>query len=72
MEISGQTALSSYSRTLQPRATPLCRQSVQSRQQGAVVKKIITIVDRLEGAEKMLREEGIILEAIYKAPELVG
>jgi orotate phosphoribosyltransferase len=42
------------------------------RQQGAVVKKIITIVDRLEGAEKMLREEGIILEAIYKAPELLG
>jgi orotate phosphoribosyltransferase len=42
------------------------------RQHGAVVKKIITIVDRLEGAEKMLREEGIILEAIYKAPELLG
>lgn len=42
------------------------------RQQGATVKKIITIVDRLEGAAKKLREEGIDLEAIYSATELLS
>lgn len=42
------------------------------RQQGATVKKIITIVDRLEGAAKNLKEEGIDLEAVYTAPELLS
>ncbi len=42
------------------------------RQQGATVKKIITIVDRLEGAVNNLKREGIELEAIFKAPELLS
>jgi orotate phosphoribosyltransferase len=42
------------------------------RQQGATVKKIITIVDRLEGAVNNLKREGIELEAVFKAPELLS
>jgi orotate phosphoribosyltransferase len=42
------------------------------RAQGATVKKIITVVDRLEGAAQTLKEEGIDLEAVYTAPELLG
>ena len=42
------------------------------REQGATVKKIITIVDRLEGAEKNLKQGGIHLDAIYTARELLG
>jgi orotate phosphoribosyltransferase len=42
------------------------------RRQGAAVKKIITIVDRLEGAVDNLKREGIELEAIFRAPELLG
>jgi orotate phosphoribosyltransferase len=42
------------------------------RAQGAKVKKIITIVDRLEGASENLKREGIDLEAIFTAPELLS
>jgi orotate phosphoribosyltransferase len=42
------------------------------RQQRATVKKIITIVDRLEGAVDNLKREGIKLEAVFKAPELLS
>jgi len=42
------------------------------REKGATVKKIITIVDRLEGAEANLKNEGIALEAIYTARDLLG
>ncbi len=42
------------------------------RRQGATVKKIITIVDRLEGAAENLKQEGIALEAVYSAPELLS
>ncbi len=42
------------------------------RAQGAKVKKIITIVDRLEGARENLKREGLELEAIFTAPELLG
>src|SRR5262249_22541415 len=42
------------------------------RARGATVKRIITIVDRLEGATDNLRREGINLEGIYTAPELIS
>lgn len=42
------------------------------RAQGGTVKKIITIVDRLEGAKKNLKQEGIDLEAIYTTKELLS
>lgn len=42
------------------------------RQQGGTVKKIITIVDRLEGAVDNLKREGIKLEAIFKAQDLLA
>jgi orotate phosphoribosyltransferase len=41
------------------------------RAQGATVKKIITIVDRLEGAAANLKKEGIELEAIFTAKDLL-
>jgi orotate phosphoribosyltransferase len=42
------------------------------REKGATVKKIITIVDRLEGAEANLKNEGIALEPIFTARDLLG
>jgi orotate phosphoribosyltransferase len=42
------------------------------RAQGATVKKIITLVDRLEGAAENLKQEGIALEAVFTAPELLS
>src|SRR5438128_3102754 len=42
------------------------------RQKGATVKRIITIVDRLEGAAENLKKEGIALEAIFTARDLLG
>jgi orotate phosphoribosyltransferase len=42
------------------------------RAQGATVKKIITIVDRLEGAAQTLKDEGVDLEAVFAAPELLS
>jgi orotate phosphoribosyltransferase len=42
------------------------------RMQGGRVKKIITIVDRLEGAIDNLKREGVKLEAIFNAPELLA
>jgi orotate phosphoribosyltransferase len=42
------------------------------RAQGATVKKIITIVDRLEGAAENLKKEGIALEAIFTARDLLA
>jgi orotate phosphoribosyltransferase len=42
------------------------------RQKGATVKKIITIVDRLEGARENLAKEGIALEAIFDKHDLLG
>ena len=42
------------------------------RAQGATVKKIITIVDRLEGAAENLKREGLTLEAIFTAKELLS
>jgi orotate phosphoribosyltransferase len=42
------------------------------RARGATVKKIITIVDRLEGASENLKREGIDLEAIYTTKDLLS
>jgi len=42
------------------------------RAQGATVKKIITIVDRLEGAAGNLEKEGIELVAVYTINDLRG
>jgi len=41
------------------------------RAQGATIKKIITVVDRLEGAGENLRKEGIELEAIFTTKDLL-
>ena len=41
------------------------------RAQGATVKKIITVVDRLEGAEENLRREGIELVPIFTTRDLL-
>jgi orotate phosphoribosyltransferase len=40
------------------------------RAQGATVKKVVTIVDRLEGATDNLRKEGIELVAIFTTSDL--
>ena len=40
------------------------------RAQGGTVKKIITIVDRLEGAAGNLKKEGLELEAIFTIDDL--
>ena len=42
------------------------------RAQGAVVKKIITIVDRDEGATEALEREGIALVPVFTKSELLG
>jgi orotate phosphoribosyltransferase len=42
------------------------------RARGGIVKKIISIVDRQEGAAENLRKEGIGLDAIYVASELLA
>jgi orotate phosphoribosyltransferase len=42
------------------------------RAQGATVKKIITIVDRLEGAEANLKKEGLALAPIFTTKDLLG
>jgi orotate phosphoribosyltransferase len=42
------------------------------RAQGATVKKIITIVDRLEGAEENLKKEGLVLAPIFTTKDLLG
>ena len=42
------------------------------REQGATVKRVITLVDRLEGATENLRKEGLELEALYTARDLLG
>jgi orotate phosphoribosyltransferase len=42
-----------------------------ARGRGATVKKIITIVDRLEGATENLAKEGIGLEAVYTKRDLL-
>jgi len=42
------------------------------RAQGATVKKIITIVDRLEGAAENLRKEGLVLAPIFTTKDLLG
>ena len=42
------------------------------RGRGASVKKIITLVDRLEGAEENLGKEGIELVALYTTRDLLG
>jgi orotate phosphoribosyltransferase len=42
------------------------------RAQGATVKKIITIVDRLEGAEANLKKEGLVLAPIFTTKDLLG
>jgi len=42
------------------------------RAQGATVKKIITIVDRLEGAAENLRKEGLVLAPIFTTRDLLG
>ncbi len=48
-------------------------QAVQAvRAQGATVTKVITIVDRLEGAAAALAKEGIELVAIYTTNDLRG
>jgi orotate phosphoribosyltransferase len=48
-------------------------QAVQAvRAHEAKIKKIITIVDRLEGAKDRLRDEGIDLISIFTTPDLLG
>jgi orotate phosphoribosyltransferase len=42
------------------------------RAQGATVKKIITIVDRLEGAEENLKKEELVLAPIFTTKDLLG
>jgi orotate phosphoribosyltransferase len=42
------------------------------REAGATIKKIITIVDRQEGAAANLAKEGLVLEAVFTAKELLG
>jgi orotate phosphoribosyltransferase len=42
------------------------------RAQGATVKKIITIVDRLEGAAENLKKEGLALAPIFTTKDLLG
>ena len=42
------------------------------RAQGATVKKIITIVDRLEGAAENLKKEGLALAPIFTTRDLLG
>lgn len=42
------------------------------RAQGATIKKIITIVDRLEGAAENLRKEGLELAPIFTRKDLLG
>ena len=42
------------------------------RARGATVKKVITIVDRLEGAAENLKKEGIDLVAIYTSKDLLS
>ena len=42
------------------------------REQNGIVKKVITVVDRLEGAEANLRNEGIQLVPIFKRSELLS
>src|SRR5207244_13183798 len=42
------------------------------RAQGATVKKIVTIVDRLEGAEANLKKEGLALAPIFTTKDLLG
>jgi len=42
------------------------------RARGASVKKIITLVDRLEGASENLGKEGIALVALYTTRDLLG
>lgn len=48
-------------------------QAVQAvRAQGATIRRIITIVDRLEGAAENLRKEGLELSPIFTAKDLRG
>ena len=42
------------------------------RARGCKVKKILTVVDRLEGAEANLRKEGLELEAVFTSRDLLG
>jgi orotate phosphoribosyltransferase len=42
------------------------------RHRGAVVTTIITIVDRLEGAEANLKKEGLELRPVFTARDLLG
>ncbi len=42
------------------------------RAQGATIKKIITIVDREEGATDNLKNEGLVLAPIFTTSELLG
>jgi orotate phosphoribosyltransferase len=42
------------------------------RQRGGTVKKIITLVDRLEGAEENLRREGIPLVSLFTTRDLLN
>jgi orotate phosphoribosyltransferase len=42
------------------------------RARGCKVKRILTVVDRLEGAEVNLRKEGLELEAVFTSKDLLG
>ncbi len=42
------------------------------RAQGGTIKRIITIVDRLEGATENLGKEGLALSAIFTTADLMG
>jgi orotate phosphoribosyltransferase len=42
------------------------------REHGSTVKRVITIVDRLEGASNNLKREGLILESIFTTRDLLS
>jgi orotate phosphoribosyltransferase len=42
------------------------------REKGATIKRIITIVDRLEGAAANLKKEGLELQAVFTKHDLLG
>jgi orotate phosphoribosyltransferase len=42
------------------------------RARGCKVKRILTVVDRLEGAEANLAKEGLELEAVFTSKDLLG
>jgi orotate phosphoribosyltransferase len=50
----------------------LDRKAAVAPAQGATVKKVITIVDRLEEAEENLKKEGLALAPIFTTKDLLA